>query len=310
MKRFSLRIFLIISILTVLSCDDWLDRPVSISDLPQYSPKLLVYSFISPDEPIQVHVERVEPLLYNSAKPANADSVQLLPDAHVLLTDEHTGHSIALQPDASGLYVVPEGQQFEVLPGHGYALQVSHAELPTATARTVVPHGNFDIPEVVFSATVERMWNCNVAVSNNGSDVSAFYAFLGEHYLHQLGDSVWDDKTHTYYHGADTAVRRQRWADSDGLYLSVPAQQRMSVRLKMSARTMLHATDTLLVCVRQVDDVYNHYHTSLDQGGGRSVSADPLRVYSNVENGLGVFCSYVSRQRRFSMKELGFEPVR
>ena len=84
----------------------------------------------------------------------------------------------------------------------------------------------------------------------------------------------------------------------------------MSVRLKMSARTMLHATDTLLVCVRLVDDVYNRYHTSLDQGGGRSVSADPLRVYSNVENGLGVFCSYVSRQRRFSMKELGFEPVR
>lgn len=308
MKRFSLRIFLIISLLTVLSCDDWLDRPVDISNLPQYSPKLLVYSFISPDEPIQVHVERVEPLLYNSAKPANADSVLLLSDAHVLLTDEQTGQSVALQPDTSGLYVVPEGQQFEVLPGHGYALQVSHAELPTATARTVVPHGNFDIPEVVLMGQGGEQWSCNVAVDNAGSTQSTFYAFLGERYLIHAGDSVWDSHSHTYLY-ADTAFRRLYWRDYEGQYITVPAHQRMMVRLLLPARPSVDAHDTLLVCVGEVDPVYERYHTSLDQGGGRSVNAMPMRVYSNVENGLGVFCSYVSQQRKFAMKALGIEPV-
>ncbi|MBQ9469890.1 MAG: DUF4249 family protein [Bacteroidales bacterium] len=291
-----------------MSCDDWLDRPVSISDLPQYSPKLLVYSFISPDEPIQVHVERVEPLLYNSAKPANADSVQLLSDAHVLLTDEYTGHSIALQPDALGLYVVPEGKQFEVLPGHGYALQVSHAELPTATARTVVPLGSFALAEVVLMGVANQQWSCNVAVDNGSSSQSTFYAFLGESYLLNPGDSVWDAKLRTYHH-VDTAYRRLHWRDFEGQYITIPASQRMMLRLSLPARASVDAHDTLLVCVREVDRVYERYHTSLDQGGGQSVSAEPQRVYSNVEQGLGVFCSYVSRPRRFSMPAMGGNPA-
>lgn len=305
MKRFSLRIFLIISLLTVLSCKDWLDRPVDISNLSQYSPKLLVYSFISPDEPIQVHVERVEPLAYNQSIPAYFDTVLLLSDAQVLLTDEQTGQSIALQPDTSGLYVVPEGQQFDILPGCAYALQVSHADLPTATARTVVPQGNFALAEVVLMGVASQQWLCNVAVDNGGSTQSTFYAFLGEDYLLNPGDSVWDASTYTYQH-VDSAYRRQHWRDADGQYITIPANERMMLRLSLRARSSVDAHDTLLVCVREVDAVYERYHTSLDQGGGSTVSADPQRVYSNVEQGLGVFCSYVSRQRRFSMKELGF----
>ena len=48
----------------------------------------------------------------------------------------------------------------------------------------------------------------------------------------------------------------------------------------------------IIVSLQKVDETYYRYHHALENYQGIDLFSEPTLVYSNVDNGLGVFCSY------------------
>jgi hypothetical protein len=53
-------------------------------------------------------------------------------------------------------------------------------------------------------------------------------------------------------------------------------------------------TKQIYINLEKVDETYYRYHNALSHYQGVDLFTEPTLVYSNVENGLGVFCSYHS----------------
>ncbi|NOX36976.1 MAG: DUF4249 domain-containing protein [Calditrichaeota bacterium] len=265
------------------------EQPVDI-ELPDYTPQLVVYSFFTPDAPWQVQV-------YNSVSMKTGGKIERIANATVELFANNT-RLAELIPNNEG-YTHPTLRPEK---DTRYTLRVSAAGYDTVTASDQIPSPvplkkvDFRIelgePEstvyldLEFSDPPEEKNYYNLGLSifpknNSQGYLVYFYSrdpmLLREMYLTQFvventfedvealfSDAIFDGKTYRL-----------------SLYFYVNFQQSTEY--------------TLQINFMSISEAFFKYKRSLilQENTGESIFSDPVQIYSNVTNGLGVFAGYV-----------------
>ncbi|GAB2789287.1 hypothetical protein GCM10027275_37810 [Rhabdobacter roseus] len=309
--------FLILSLIVLGTSCETLVNTLPESKLPQVDTKLVVQSFISPqDSLIKVVVTESSPL-FGETTPGN----RVISKALVSLSN---GTTTAVIPydTASQLYALPRAR-FPIAAGRTYTLTVTDGTR-TATAACTVPAqqvfvASYKIDSAVASSQVfgagfiqrdtvllvKALWQDPAGQPN-------FYRLKG--WLQTESSVIEFQDRDNYTERRVVITRAFDWDESngrpefqsdlnlDGIQLSSPIgrvvmPQTTTTNYQGKLIVPKQKTKILAVTLRllNTDQHYYEYHRSveLSRRSGNPF-AEPALVYSNVTGGLGVFAGFTS----------------
>lgn len=175
-----------IALVAILLCG--CKEALNESELPKTTDKLIVLCGIAPNEPIEVILDVAKPILGkydpgNGYDYSNSDTTRYLRSAQVMLTDLQTGQQMQLVFDTAchanrQTFIVPVGEQFDIVPGHEYRLNAEYKDCPPVSATTLVPAGDFSIANVILTPQDEDFQNQKayafVEVLNNTNEPASY----------------------------------------------------------------------------------------------------------------------------------------
>lgn len=173
-----------IALVAILLCG--CKEALNESELPKTTDKLIVLCGIAPGEPIEVILDVAKPILGKNDPGdgySNADTTRYMRSAQVMLTDLQTGQQMQLVFDTAchanrQTFIVPVGEQFDIVPGHEYRLNAEYRGCPPVSATTMVPAGDFSIANVILTPQDEDFQNQKayafVEVLNNTNEPASY----------------------------------------------------------------------------------------------------------------------------------------
>ncbi|MBR7068138.1 MAG: DUF4249 family protein [Bacteroidales bacterium] len=175
-----------IALVAILLCG--CKEALNESELPKTTDKLIVLCGIAPGEPIEVILDVAKPILGkydpgNGYDYSNSDTTRYLRSAQVMLTDLQTGQQVQLVFDTAchanrQTFIVPVGEQFDIVPGHEYRLNAEYRGCPPVSATTMVPAGDFSIANVILTPQDEDFQNPKayafIEVLNNTNEPASY----------------------------------------------------------------------------------------------------------------------------------------
>jgi len=266
-----------------ISCEERLDNV----EPPAFVPKLVVASFISPtDSVLNVSLQKNRPVFGELTNPPPIEA------ANVLLSDGT--NSISLVKSSSGQFSVPTNQ-FPIINGKRYTLSVKTADGLQANAECDIPLFRD------LNIRVDTFW---VTEKNNNNGGSNYYRcrikftdFPGEKNYYrviaqQISYSKGESQTNELY------IDKQLFTDNgnDGKeFLTSTSLYSGFFQVIDSVLIKIHVLST--------DYPYYKYHESLSQySGGNDPFSEVVPVYSNINNGLGVFCGFTENVQTFRLE--------
>lgn len=262
---------IVLATLGLASCEDL----VTEVDLPEYESKLVVQSFVSPDEKyINVIVSESIPVF----RDVSTEIPVSIKDAEVYLSGEGTNVAVPWTDDQYG-YRIPV-EDLDPKPGVTYELSVK------------VPDGR----EAKGMCTIPASMNTSLLLTDISLDSNEFeskYTFNfrftdksgeGDHY--RVGGYVYirDDFGGSPYiyplelERGDTYISDE---NKDGTVFTFRAST-YSYYLVEKVEFFLLTTD---------EDYYK-YHKSVEYNYGDDPFSEPTLVYTNIDGGLGVMCGF------------------
>ncbi len=284
MKNIKSILFISSLILSVAGCEK--DADV---ELPEVEPKLVIASFISPqDTLVKVWVRQTKPIF----KPSNVNTSDAVIDATVEISDGTTSATLTFDPSGShnGYYQIATSV-FPIVENKTYSLRVSTPDGKVATAISLVPAfspvnltGDVNIITIDSSATYyEReshytvSWD-DVAGSGNNYRVIALKAYYDPFY----NDTMYTTIVDAYINDEGKEGQRLEYKTTswESSYSSGGGGTGFIVGYNYY--------------VYLVNDDYYRYNTSVRISGFSSQDpfSEPTLVYSNVTGGLGAFCAF------------------
>lgn len=252
--------------------------------IPEVESKLVVTSFISPNDSIRVKVSKSVPLNYNQVTSGWDNYYQPVSEATVVITNTSTSHSatIPYRPELGQFILPPTG--FTVEAGKEYSLNVSAPGLIPVYAKTVVP---LDFPEIVSykidTIVTQSEWEgeyTEIIFSGIIKDVGGIrnYYAVGFSVVEESYDP-YNDTTYTWswYFGGTLFSD----SDRDGEEISFKKTLSYLPAGKFSVNLL------------STDESYFHYHNSFYNWVSDNPFSEPSPIFTNVEGGLGVFSSYL-----------------
>ncbi len=257
--------------------------------LPAVPPKLVISSFISPEAP------RVEVLVNKSAallSPENTLTVNKVLDATVWLSDGTDSVQLGLAPDS--IYVTTG---LSIVPGRTYWLRATAPGGFAVSASCTVPvKVNQSLTATIDSVTIGPGFpEGNYSVKLRWQDLPGQGDFYRGDAVMQIGDPgpagnlgsretpYFLDETNVRDFGADG---RTWQIQSDNLFRYRELQRNGSLKY-------------LDAYLYTVDRPYFEYHKTLNQYlQNIDRYNNPMKVYSNVKGGFGIFGAY----RAYSIK--------
>lgn len=250
--------------------------------LPAVTPKLVVSSFISPEAPrVEVSVTKSAPLV----SPENDGQMNVVTNATVWLSDGVDSVQLAYQD--SSLYTT---RAFPILPGKRYSLRVTTPEGYATHAQCTVPATiNQSLTGRIDSAvTGPQTPEGNYALELRWQDLPGegnFYRVEG------ITETKTGGQTGTMIRHAsisfidepqvkDAGADGRTWQLTTDLIADYRLNQRNGSLRKV--RGYLYTTDY----------AYFAFHRSLYNYQLSNNFSDPVKIYSNVTGGLGVFGAY------------------
>jgi len=277
----ALLIFSIISIL--FSCE----KEAKDIELPQVDPKLVVFGFLSPsDSLIEIAVSKSVPYFG-----VNSGSIyDPVTDAVVLLSSSNNTISIPYSIETSS-YIFPNNASFPILEGETYTLQVSSPGGFYVSGKTTVPAKS---PQQVrvevdssfrtsngFSETVYRivtLWQDEPGINN--------------YYQNQIEINQDSLKSKEYSFTVCSLFKNDQGANGQELSINCNYSNYYYENNSMAGiqgNSILYTTDIS----------YYKYHVSLNNYVEDNPFAEPSRIYSNIEGGLGCLGSYLVSKVEF-----------
>lgn len=257
------------------------EKLVTDVDVPKVEPRMVVFGFISPEsEMTRIEVSMSRPVF---GKPSNSVEVT---DAVVSITND-AGQSIQLPyVDTARAYVVWK-QQYAIEPGRTYSLRVSRGT-DQAKASCTVPTSVSTFSDVSARKTgaqgegspayvITYRWADDAQETNYYRTVSGgSNSDMGGAFSYEFCSDVHDDRS---YNGKTISASCEvfdYWGGSPSSPLTVS------------------------VFLLSTDFHYYEYHRRRMNYYGDDPFSEPYPQYSNVDGGLGVFCSY--RESRSEIK--------
>lgn len=290
MKSYLSVILIVISVLMMLSCEK-----DSNLETPEYSPKLIVHSFISPDDTVlYVHVGATKNLygqLINYPRKL-AVKVSLFDGEKEILFSER---------DTNGMCKV----KYPILPGREYKLMAQCPGYPDVSALTKVPANNpITLSVDTASSLIRHEWGTYIEtkfifkILDIMGEKNYYNVYATSKTTNRFGSSVsplqyYDDNSE--YNFSNTKLVSDNLMDGKTITTHFNLYNTKSDTMTYSHEITGYVLNT--------DETYFKYHQSLQNYSGTD---DPFTefspVYSNIEGGLGVFASYVRHKKVMKLK--------
>ncbi len=269
MNVFKVKILTVIFLsLIFTSCE----KVVTNVDLPNTEQQLVVQSFISPqDEVIKVWVSLSKPV-FSSTPIEDSDFIE---NATVVISDGATSKTLS-KPFGEYYYWV-NNIDFPIVAGKTYTLNVSTPDGKKCDAICTVPLNKIMSFEMVSIDTVDyrniiKTKFKDISNEDNYYNISATikYPFSGKTCYAQLGGE----------YGTGFLIHNT----NDGEWIN----QKFSFQLF----GVMKCNFNLIFDFLNTDEHYYNYHKSVYLGYQDNLFTEPIIPYTNINNGLGVFCAY------------------
>lgn len=269
MKTIKINIPILALIIMVLtSCE----KTVTNVDLPDIEPQFVIQSFLSPQNgEIIVYVSLSSPVF---GEMGNNGFTPFVDDATVVITEGSDSKTIPFNTVKE--YYEISTANFPIIAGRTYTLNVSTPDGKSCNAKCTVPLNlptNFEVVEVKYSDNMEDNY-----VKTRLKDIS------GEENYYRI--FAYNKDT---YKPGDTTYRQLQIRGRDELFTDINNDGEWIGKEFYFYENKLNL---LVFDILNVDEHYYNYHRAVLNNMGENPFAEPVIVYSNINNGLGVFCAY------------------
>lgn len=257
-------------------------------NLPKVDPKLVVTSFISPNDSIKVKVSKSMPVNYNIVSSGWDHYYQPIPEAVVTITNALTKQSAIIPFDQESGQFVSLPSEFSIEKGQEFTLDVSTPGLTSVFAKTIVPANVPELLSYKLDTINTQSWDMGDGSTHESHDIlitgivkdiegEKNYYTIGITMFEEYYDS-WNDTTYeyTWYAGGYSFTDK----DKDG--------EELTFRMNIYSSS----NKSLIMNIISSDEHYYRYHKSYYNWDSDNPFSEPSPIYSNVEGGLGVFASY------------------
>lgn len=270
-------LFLVFGLL-LSSCEKTVDNV----DIPQIDPELVVQSFLTQDEDsIILYLSWSVPIYgtysYDFKDVENAD-VFITNNGNKMQLNYITSN----KPYSNSGYYIGSTTSLKMKPKEKFNLEISESGGNHITSQTIIPE------KPVYTISSFRVDSTQDEWSDFGYTYSYYYDFQGNN----ANDiNYYTNKAIGYFLSPgfelDSMVLRNYSQKSE--YLKIEKGESISMSFNSYA-----PLDSIKLMVLHTDKSYYEYHRTASMFSGDNPFSEPIIVYSNIENGLGVFCSYNS----------------
>ncbi len=280
MKKQIVHILVIIMIL-FLSCE----KDANIK-LPEEDPKLSVYGFLSPEDTItSVIVKNTHPFY---GKKSN-NKIAYITNARVKITNNNNDYILPFSTQTNSYYL--DSNNIKIIPGEEYFIEISAPDFPVVTSSTIIPESinktlehidvrylhssDLNTPDITYSSRIFF----NVKWTDNSIEKN-YYRLTGhvDYTAPQQGEKGELDNNNIFLYDDD---------DWNG-------QTKTSDVLHYDYYSGGGITIPVHLMLLNIDYHYYQYHKTVRDFDIHSENpfSEPVIVYSNIQNGAGVFASY------------------
>lgn len=280
MRTNNLIYFFTAGIIFLGSCEEIVDNV----DLPDAKPKLVVYSYIQPGTDTvtaQVSLSRpiTEPWNYNQP---------FLSDAEVSIKMDQ-GLEIALQFDPiRNHYFAPVNTSFFEV-AKKYAINVKSGDGKEVAADCVIPAQNTSLRIVkIDSVKIDDRTRYRFRFEfDDPVGAPDHYRIIPK----AIMKSEWDGVTQIYEYYANFSYGEEYMAvkERDGETIIIECNIEVWTDISWGSNEKFLGMKIYLL---STDEHYYHYHRSLENYEPDNPFSEPTIIYSNINNGLGVFAGY------------------
>ena len=276
MKISNLNYIVLFSFLSLLfsSCE----KEAKNVDVPVVQPQLVVAGFLSPSaEPTKVVLSWSAPIYHNTHHDKPMES-----NAKVFISDGANEYQLTY--NSMKEYYSISKANMPVVVGKKYSLRVESDRSKTLTSESFVPSSPDYSIQYLGKDSVKDEYDNNVyyrryflKLKINNSEPTAFYRIKAWQQVIVYGNEQIEPM---YMNIEDNMI--------------VHGDVEKTIILEDYRMMHMSVTKQIYINLEKVDETYYRYHNALSHYQGVDIFTEPTLVYSNVENGLGVFCSYHS----------------
>lgn len=241
-------------------------------DLPEVNPKLVVTSFISPDDTaIALQLSWSKPIYGVNSN----GSYKMEPNATVKISTESAEYSLSYNHNYNCYF--SNHNEIPISAGKKLSLYIKEPNGSSITSECIIPSApNLSFEFIRLDSTMEYdqfySYQSLYKVTNNSTDESKKYFNI----------CFWDLVDY------DT-MNDTIWQQTESILTQVdPGKSKMVTVYSWSNFRIIKSKAVVL----QVDEAYYKYNKNALNGYDSNPFSEPVINYSNVLNGLGVFCGF------------------
>jgi len=280
--------YIFIAFLFMTTCFFSCEKIVDNVDLPQQEPKLVVHCYISPEDTlIKAHVYLSVPIFSNY----NIDEYSPVTNATVKITD--FSQEATLIYDGIEKYVISTSA-FSILPNNTYKITVSAPGYKAVEASCKVPaYTNETLQIIAIDSIKSNDYNTEYKFKIEFTDrpgIGDFYRLSGNVttvYDDGSGTNI-DTSEYMLYPKYGQEFFSDKNNDGQKMLSEMNYYKYSYYEEGYGGERIIGLKFHLLV----TDEHYYKYHKSLSNYSGDDPFSEPTIIYSNMQNGLGVFGAY------------------
>lgn len=264
--------FFIIFATSLTACKD---KEVDLK-LPEDPLKLAVFGFLSPEDTITT-------IFVNNTRPRFKQATFTVENANVKIINNGKEYILPFDKQ-NGVYSIHKNQ-LKIRAGETYFLEVSAPNYKTVTAQTtVVGESNKTLEFLGYEETEDKnntsYINVNLKLKWKDNPNTKNYYTLAMKFDDMAGIKV--NFENIFYEDKNWNGKEKYTKDLYFSYFKYGNGKQQVLEKQLS------------VVLLNVDEAYYLYHKTASglSSGGEDPFSEPFLVYSNVKNGVGVFCSY------------------
>lgn len=266
-------IILIIFSIVAVSCEEVAKN----IDLSEGDPELVVQSYLSPNDTSVVLILTLSKPIYQVN--SGSSEYTLVNNATVRIADDNHEYQLKYNSDLRCYF--SSQNQIPIIPGKTYKLFISTPDGKKVESSCVIPaQPNVSIDLIQIDSTPgwngEMIYNKKIKFTNN-SNTFRYFAIYRRYF------SVSEFKSDTFFY-----MQRENMLE---------VKPNTAVNFSLSdyyfsefGPTSNTIDDSLLVY--QLDEAYYRYHYTIENANFGNPFAEAVITYSNITNGIGVFCGY------------------
>jgi len=289
-------LFSLLSACVLLSCEKEVNIPIEYTE-----PKLVVNGLFNTDSLWEVEISASQYIYDNGLPP-------LIDDAQVRVRDA-SGNSVALSGQGGGIYT---SSTEKPAVGQIYTLEVSHNNYVNISASNELPN-TVSVQQIDWQQQTivngEMYRKINVTLDDSPED---------DYYMIRISATFWEDKWDTLTGQWDSVLvlwpllfmTQSPAVENVNLNEEVPSITFTDNLFNGSQYTIdllladyffseeKESIETIYIATSSISQEYYWYETSYQNymnAQGTGFFSQPVQVYTNIQNGLGVFAGYSTR---------------